>query len=74
MGNHIFMLFFGNPRRMLWTFVGAAALFAFVDPIHFNWAMARAFNVLWPWLKIAAFIAIAVGVVKGILHPKKGGC
>lgn len=63
MGNHIFMLFLGNPKRRLWTLTGAAVLFAVISPDHFNWVMVWAFNALWPWVKVVIMLAIVGGAL-----------
>lgn len=73
MGNHMFMLFFGNPRRMLWTLAGVAVLFAVIDPPHFHWVMTRAFNALWPWIQVGGMLAVGAGVLLSICKPHKGG-
>lgn len=73
MGNHIFMLFFGNPRRLAGTVAGFLVALAIISPERFDWVMMRAFNALWPWIQIAAFIAIVAGVLISIFRPKKGG-
>lgn len=78
-------LFFGNPKRMLWTFGGIMMLLAIFAPGAFHWFVGRAadetnwvlghlFAKLWPWMKVAIFVAIAWAVITFVL-PKslKGG-